>query len=170
MPTSSRAGLALIALMAALQTGPALAETTACKPFKWSLTREQGWFQASPPTLASGGTLAKVDGAADLQLSPVADLKFPITTGRKPATGTFGALLTLPPIEKAGLYQVTLSDEGWIDVVQAGATVKYSAATGQKACAGLRKSVRFNLAAGPVSLQISGVKAQTIKLAVAPAE
>ncbi|WP_454813050.1 hypothetical protein [Labrys neptuniae] len=169
MPTFSRAGLALMALIA-LQTGPVLAETAACKPFKWSLTREQGWFQASPPTLASGATLAKVDGAADLQLSPVSDLKFPVTSGRKPATDTYGALLTLPPIEKAGLYQVTLSEEGWIDVVQAGATVKYSAATGQKACTGLRKSVRFNLQPGPVSLQISGVKAQTVKLAVAPAE
>ena len=69
MPTFSRAGLALIALIA-LQTGPVLAETTPCKPFKWSLTREQGWFQASPPALASGAALAKVDGAADLQLNP----------------------------------------------------------------------------------------------------
>ncbi|WP_448951264.1 hypothetical protein [Labrys neptuniae] len=169
MPPFSRAGLAFMALFV-LQAGPALAETAACKPFKWSLAREQGWFQAAPPALASGATLAKPEGAAELKLSPASDVAFPVSLDRKPATGTFGAFLAVPAIEKAGLYQVTLSEEGWIDVIQAGAKVKYSAATGQKSCPGLRKSVRFNLQSGPVSLQISGVKADTVKLALAPAE
>lgn len=149
---------------------PALADEAACKAFKWDLSREQGWFQAVPPTLASGAALAKPEGAAALQLTPVESLSFAVTPDHKPGPGSFGAVLTLPSLDKAGIYQVTLSDEGWIDVIQAGASVKSTAFSGQKGCPGLRKTVRFDLQSGPVTLQVSGVKANTINLAVGPAD
>ena len=73
-------------------------------------------------------------------------------------------------IGKAGLYQITLSDEAWIDVVENGARVKSSDFSGQKACPGVRKSVRFDLAAGPATLQISNSESPKINLAIAPAD
>ncbi|WP_413988946.1 hypothetical protein ACMDCR_23500 [Labrys okinawensis] len=149
---------------------PTLADDAACKSFKWDLTREQAWFQASPPSLASGATLAKPEGAAALQLSPIDGLAFAIAPEHKPAPGSFGAIMSLPPLDKPAIYQVTLSDEGWIDVIQGGAAVKSGAFSGAKGCPGLRKSVRFDLKPGPVTLQISGVKAQTINVAVGPAD
>ena len=42
--------------------------------------------------------------------------------------------------------------------------------SGAKNCPGLRKSVRFNLDAVPVVLQISGAPAESIKIAIRPAE
>ena len=73
-------------------------------------------------------------------------------------------------IDRAGLYQITLSDEAWVDVVQNGARVKSSDFSGQKACPGVRKSVRFDLAAGPATLQISNAESAKINLAIAPAD
>ena len=64
---------------------------------------------------------------------------------------------------------MTLSDEGWVDVVQNGARVKSSDFSGQKTCPGVRKSVRFTLAAGPAQLQISNVETNKIVFAIAPA-
>lgn len=160
----------LVLALTILGAAPALADDAACKTFKWDLTREQGWFQASPPSLVSGATLAKLEGAAALQLSPADVLTFAVTPERKPAPGSFGAIVSLPALDKATLYQVTLSDEGWIDVIQDSVSVKSGAFSGAKGCPGLRKSVRFDLKPGPVTLQISGVKAQTINVAVGPAD
>jgi hypothetical protein len=160
----------LVLTLTILGVAPAFADDAACKAFKWDLTREQGWFQASLPSLASGATLAQPEGAASLQLSPADGLTFAVTPEHKPASGSFGAIVSLPVLDKAVIYQVTLSDEGWIDVVQDGASVKSGAFSGAKGCPGLRKSVRFDLKPGPVTLQISGVKAQTINVAVGPAD
>ena len=153
-----------------LGAAPSLADDAACKSFKWDLSREQGWLQTSPPALASGATLAKAEGAAALLLSPVDGFAFAVAPEHKPAAGSFGAILSLPALDKAAIYQVTLSDEGWIDVIQDGASVKSGAFSGAKGCPGLRKSVRFDLKPGPVTLQITGVKAQTINVAIGPAD
>jgi hypothetical protein len=160
----------LVLILNALAAVPVLADEVACKSFKWDLAREQGWFQAVPPTLASGATLAGGEGAATLQLSPVEGLGFSVAPEHKPEPGSFGAVFKLPSLDKAGTYQVTLSDEGWIDVIQGGASVKSGAFSGRKGCPGLRKSVRFDLQPGPVILQVSGVKAGTINVAVGPAD
>ncbi|GLS22479.1 hypothetical protein GCM10007874_54970 [Labrys miyagiensis] len=153
-------------------TVPAFADDAACKTFKWDLSREQRWFEAAGlPSFASGAA-PKMEGsvALRLNLSPIDGLAFAVAPEHKPAAGSFGAVLSLPALDKASLYQVTLSDEGWIDVIQDGASVKSGAFSGAKGCPGLRKSVRFDLKPGPVTLQISGVKAQTINVAVGPAD
>ena len=52
-----------------------------------------------------------------------------------------------------------LSSEGWIDVVQDGHAVKSAAFSGALGCEGVRKSVKFDLAAQPLTLELSGVPA-----------
>jgi len=59
---------------------------------------------------------------------------------------------------------------GWVDVVQDGRTSKPTAFSGATDCEGLRKLVRYELAAGELLLQISGVSADTITLAILPAD
>ena len=54
-------------------------------------------------------------------------------------------------------------------VVQSGASIKSSDFSGQKNCPGVRKSVRFDLAAGPATVQISNAPSASIQLAIAPA-
>ena len=75
----------------------------------------------------------------------------------------------MSPISQAGLYQITLSDDAWIDVLQGQARLKSVAFTGQRDCPGARKSVRFDVGSAAVTIQISNAPAAAINLAIAPA-
>jgi hypothetical protein len=44
--------------------------------------------------------------------------------------------------------------------------VKSTAFSGALGCEGIRKSVKFDLAAAPFTVELSGVKADSIKLAI----
>lgn len=68
------------------------------------------------------------------------------------------------------VYQVALSGEGWIDLVQNGAALDSADHSGAKTCPGLRKSVRFNVGAAPVALQVSGAPTDSIKVAIRAVE
>ena len=48
--------------------------------------------------------------------------------------------------------------------------MKSSAFSGQRDCEGVRKSVRFPLAAGPATLEISNAQADKIMVAISPAK
>ncbi len=61
---------------------------------------------------------------------------------------TFGGVLEIDAVEP-GLYQITLSDDAWIDVIQNDAFVKSAAHSGRRDCADVHKSVRFQLGQGP---------------------
>ena len=67
---------------------------------------------------------------------------------------------------KGGLYQISLSHEGWIDAVQNGELVQSHSFTGKQACKAVRKSVRYELGAGPVTVQISGAPVETVKVTI----
>jgi hypothetical protein len=171
MKVSARSILALIAAMAL--AGAAHAEDmSSCAAFKWPLDKERSAFDAAGlQQVASGAARgAWKEQAFALKLMPVADVAFTIPPGGRSKAGgaTFGGTLTFEAPDKPGLYQVTLSGEGWVDVVQSGASLKSAGHSGAKNCPGLRKSVRFKLAAAPVVLQLSGVPAETIKVAISP--
>jgi hypothetical protein len=161
-----RSALAAVAMLAGV--GVASAQQ-GCDGFKWSVAREHAWFQAGPPSLASGGALAAPDGAVALTLSPVAQVHFAAAPERAPKDGTFGGTFTVNGVAAPGLYQISLSDEAWIDVVQNGAIVVSKDFSGKKDCPGLRKSVRFELAASAAVIEISNASADAINVAVAPA-
>jgi hypothetical protein len=142
-------------------------DSTGCEKFKWSVARERALFAAGPKPAASGATIA-AGAAYAVALAPSQSVVFAAAPERAPKPGTFGATLSVA-IDKPGAYQVTMSDEAWLDVVQAGAEVKSSAFSGQKDCPGVRKSVRFDLAAGPATVQISNAAAAAINVALEPA-
>ena len=62
-----------------------------------------------------------------------------------------------------------MSEEAWIDVAENGALVKSSDFSGQKDCPGVRKSVRFQLAAGSATVEISNANVGKVLFAVEPA-
>lgn len=160
---------AAAALLAIAVIGVAHAEDdSGCRKFKWSIARERAWFMAGPKSVAAGADVAPGEGY-DVALVPAESAGFIVPPERAPKAGGFGGILkTVLP--KAGVYDVTLSAEAWIDVVQNGVDVKSAGFSGQKACPGVRKSVRFYLAAGAATLQISNAGAARIMLATAPAE
>ena len=51
-------------------------------------------------------------------------------------------------------------------VAQSGSTVKSTAFSGALGCEGIRKSVKFDLAAAPFTVELSGMKSDSIKLAI----
>ncbi len=159
---------AALSLALALPTLCRAEDDSGCAKFKWSVARERAWFLAGPKSVAAGADVAPGAGYA-VDLVPVESAGFVAPPERAPKAGTFGGVLRIT-LAKPGAYDVTVSAEAWIDVVQNGASVKSSDFSGQKACPGVRKSVRFDLSAGAATLQISNAQDAAIMLAAAPAE
>ena len=152
--------------------GLAMAEDApACAEFSWSLARERTAF-AAPDLLAlgSGSTLPDSTWAIQLTLKPAADVTLPVPSEKPMKPGTFSGFVTAT-VPAAGTYQLTLSDEGWVDVSQDGrTTLKSSAHSGKVGCPGVRKSLRFALNAGKVTIVISRAPGPQIKLGLLKAE
>ena len=150
----------------------ASAQDAGCAKFKWPIAREKAAFAAPDlPAASSGQSLPEVGHAATLNLEPQAGVTFARPPGRKPrADPAFAAVLNLPALATAGRYQVTLSDEAWIDVLQNGKEVRSSGFSAQQDCPGVHKSVRFALQPGPATVQISGAAVDAIKIDVLPVE
>jgi hypothetical protein len=79
-------------------------------------------------------------------------------------------VVVISNVSKAGSYQVTASAEAWIDVIQDGKSLASTAHSGRPHCPDVRKSVRFDLQTGAVTIQVSGVDSKLIKLAILPAD
>jgi hypothetical protein len=135
-----------------------------CRSFKWSLERERAWLTGS---LQDYAAIGPEGGAIKLHLRPLPGIRFDASPEREPKGDTKAGIVRLEQLS-AGVYQVTLSDEAWIDVVQNGRRVPSVDFSGVKGCAGVRKSVRFRLGDGGSTVQISGALVDAIGVAVAP--
>lgn len=157
------------ALVALLLATPALAQEPAgCDKFKWPLNRERALLAAAAPAV-SGDTIAKPAGVAvRLALAPDAAATLPHPPTRQPKAGTYSGFINVPAPPTAGVYRITLSAGGWIDVVQNGSDVKSGAFTGATGCDGVRKSVTFDLAAAPYVITITGVTTDSVSVAITP--
>ncbi|KST58709.1 hypothetical protein AO398_20900 [Methylobacterium sp. GXS13] len=159
-------GLAAISISSAKA-----ADAPACASFAWSIAREQTAFAAPKlSALASGSALPSEAGAAQLTLKPASEIALPVPSERPAKPDTFSGFVTAT-VPAAGTYQVTLSDEAWIDVSQDGrSTLKPTAHSGKVGCPDVRKSVRFALNAGPATIEISRAARPQIKLGLLKAE
>jgi len=166
-----RSGLVATALLASL--GPARAADDGCEKFAWSLARERAAFAATgKTTIAAGETLAALPaGALLIRLQPGPPASFEMTPERKPRTAPWhGGMVRLPALAKPGIYQITLSDDAWIDVIQNGRYARSVGSTGRGDCPGVRKSVRLDLDTSSVVLQVSGVAPDTIAITIGAVE
>ena len=164
------AGLALIVFCA----GAHAEDAAGCKALAWPLDQERAAF-ASDKLESVGSGAARgpwKEQTLALKLAPQESVTFAVPTGgrRKPKGKVFGGTLSFDAPAQAERYYVTLSSEGWIDVVQNGAGIKSDAHTSAKDCPGLRKSVRFPVGAFPIVLQLSGIPQDTIKIGIRPAQ
>jgi hypothetical protein len=156
--------------IALLIAAPALAqEPVGCDKFKWPLDRERALL-ASPAQLASGAAMAQpLAAAVTLALVPLADAKLPVAPSRAPkSSDSHAGFVSVPAVPKAGTYRVTLSAPAWIDVIQNGQAVKSTAFSGASGCAGLAKSVKFELTAAPFTVELSGAPAHALSFVVTP--
>jgi hypothetical protein len=165
------AGLACATFLAV--GNPAAADDkAACEQFSWPVKRELAMFGAADlHTTASGATLDAPPTGVALQLQPNSAVAFVLPPERQPKSPeSWAGVITIANVPKAGPYQVTTSAEAWIDVIQNGKTVASTAHTGKRDCADVRKSVRFELQPGAVTIQLSGADSKLIKLALLPVE
>jgi hypothetical protein len=160
----------ITAVVACLIAWPALAqEPVGCDKFKWPLDKERATLNGTDlPRVASGDRVTwPIPWATSVALVPLADAKLPTPPERAPkASDTFAGFLQIAAPAHAGTYKITLSAAAWIDVVQNGGAVKSSAFSGALGCEGIRKSVKFDLAAAPFTLELSAVEANAIKIVV----
>ncbi len=161
---------ALAALIVASAAGPCLAqEPVGCDKFKWQLDKERATLTGTDlPKVASGDRIAwPIPFATTVNLVPFGDARLPAAPERAPKSPTsFAGFLQVPAPASAATYKITLSSEGWIDVIQDGHPVKSSAFSGATGCEGVRKSVKFPLAAEPFTVELSGVPADAIGVAI----
>jgi hypothetical protein len=149
---------------------PALAAGAGCDAGKWPLSAVQGRFGGTLPAVANGDSLPTLGAPVLVNLSAQADVAFLHAPARAAkANPAYAAVVKLGP-EPAATYQVTVSDGAWVDVVEGGALVGQSGYVHRKDCPGVDKSIRFKTNGGPLSIQISGAYAKTIKLEAARAE
>ena len=161
----------LIAASFLLPLGAAQAQD-GCDKFAWPLTHERTLFAATNKVaVKAGDTLPALPSAAvTLQLRPGNEVKFAMPPERKPKAEKWsGGTLHFPALAKPGIYQVTLSDEAWVDVVQDGRYARSVGHSGRGDCPGLRKAVRFELTAAPFVVQVSGAEVDTVAIAVGAA-
>jgi hypothetical protein len=163
----------LIALVL-LGTAPAWAaeEPSGCDKFKWPIERERAALTAPDRiTLASGGELAALPTTGiTLGLHAPAEAKLPTAPERAPKEGTFAGFASFTSPPKAGLYTISLSAGGWVDVVQDGHALKPKAFSGATDCDGIRKTMKYEISASPFVLQISGTKENAVSVAILPSE
>jgi hypothetical protein len=163
----------LIALVL-LGTAPAWGaeEPSGCDKFKWPIERERAALTAPDRiTLASGGELAALPTTGIiLGLRAPAEAKLPTAPERAPKEGTFAGFASFTSPPKAGLYTISLSAGGWVDVVQDGHALKPKAFSGATDCDGIRKTMKYEISASPFVLQISGTKENAVSVAILPSE
>jgi len=160
----------LAALIAGVVAAPCLAqEPVGCDKFKWPLDNERAMLTAADvPGVASGGSIAKpLPTTVAIALVSFADARLPLPPERAPKSpASFAGFVKAAAPPRAGTYKITVSAPAWIDVAQAGKLVKSSTFSGAVGCDGIRKSVKFDLAAAPFTVEISGVEANSIRLAI----
>lgn len=162
--------LVAVALIAA----PCLAqaqEGSGCDGFKWPLDHERAALvRPDKASLPNGGALP-YDVAMTLELQPLLAAGLPKSPERAPKSpSAFAGHFTLAAPAKPGAYRLTISSEGWVDVLDGGAYLHPIAFTGSKGCDGARKSVKFDLPDRPLALQFSGVPKDQISVIVSPAQ
>jgi hypothetical protein len=161
--------LSIAALLVLASASAAAQESSGCDKFKWPLDKERATLNGTDlPKVNSGDRIPwPIPFAAAIGLNTFADAKLPFPPERAPKSpASFAGFVQVATPPKAATYKITLSSESWIDVVQNGHAVKSSAFSGAVGCAGLRKSVKFDLAAQPFTLQLSGAPADTIRVVV----
>jgi len=162
----------LVGLALAFAPGIAAAEEpSGCAAFKWPLEHERAALLASQKAPVANGRALSYDVASVLKLALFADAGLPQPPERAPKyTPSYAGHFTLAKPAKPGVYKITVAAPAWIDVLDNGEFLRPRGISGVTGCEGARKSVKFDLPARALDVQVSGVRDSEISLIVSPAE
>jgi|HubBroStandDraft_6_1064221.scaffolds.fasta_scaffold149861_3 hypothetical protein len=170
------AGIAAAAiLLLAVTAHPARADDP-CAGFKWNVERERALFAGTAASAAAardaaGGAQLQPDVLYELTLAPQQQVSLSVPAGNKSTfDGAFAGFARLQ-VPTAGVYRVSLSRPGWIDLIGEHGAIASSDFSGQHGCNAPHKVVQFQLPAGSLVLQLTGVDGPrvTVTLTRAPA-
>jgi hypothetical protein len=152
--------------------GPGFGQEKAdgCSGFKWSVDRELTAFSGEGVLVVnSGGQIPGIMEAVSLRLAKQDDVHFEVPPSRKPKNNpAFAGVFPIVPVAVPGPYNVTVSDDAWIDVIQNGHVLRQTGFTGSHTCAAIHKSVRFDLEKGPATVMITDAAKDALKIDVLP--
>jgi hypothetical protein len=140
-----------------------------CTSFKWNVAHERALFAVAPQSVAASREVASgpqllPDRLYGLSLFPQDQITPSVPLGRKAQfDGAFGGFARLH-VPTAGTYRIALDQSGWIDVVGEHGAIASSDFAGGGACHAPHKLVQFELPAGNLSLQLSGVANVAVKI------
>lgn len=144
-----------------------------CTKFGWPLTRELQWLGGGNlPVYESGARRdTPPDNAFTLDLDADNDATLVMPLERKSRNDNgYGGSISFGALPRGGLYQITLSEDGLVDIIQDGHYLKKKASHMRRDCPAVRRSIRVELTAAPLVLQFGGVEMPSLTIAVAPAE
>jgi hypothetical protein len=146
-------------------------EPSGCDKFKWAVERDRAALTATDRVkLVSGGELvAPPSTAMTLALRASSEAKLPSPPERAAKEGTFAGFASFTG-PKAGLYTISLSAGGWVDLLQDGHFLKPKAFSGATDCDGIRKTMKYEISASPLVLQVSGGREDSISIAILPSQ
>jgi hypothetical protein len=167
--------LPLAAVLLSLVVAPALAaeEPHGCDKFKWPVERERALLTGPDAIQVMSGTDlgAPPATAVTLALAPLADAKLPMAPERPPKDpASFAGFVRIAVLPHPGSYLITLTSDAWIDAIQDGSYHKPAAFSGVLDCPGIRKSVKFDLDAGPLTVQLSRLPTAAATFTITPAD
>jgi hypothetical protein len=167
-----RAPLLIALVLLGTRAAFAAEEPSGCDKFKWNIDRERAALTAPDRIkLASGGDLAALpSNGIMISLRAPSEAQLPSPPERAPREGTFAGFANIKAAPKAGLYTVSLSAGGWVDLIQDGHFIKPKAFSGATDCDGIRKTMKYELSASPFVLQVSGTKENSVSIAILPSE
>jgi hypothetical protein len=164
----------LLIALALLGTTPAWAaeEPSGCDKFKWNIDQERTALTAPGRVKITSGAelIALPSTGITVALHPPAEAKLPSPPERAPKEGTFAGFASIKAAPKAGLYTVSLSAGGWVDLLQDGRFLKPKGFSGATDCDGIRKTMKYEISASPLLLQVSGAKEDSISIAILPSQ
>ncbi len=169
-PRSVKRALGLALALVALS--PCARADDGCDKIGWSVKREQNWFaDKNLPHRPSGERMRRIDRAVDLTLKPLKDVQFFLPPSIPPQAKSYAGEITFFGVPKPGVYEVTLSQTGHVDVFENGTRIKALATSNAPHCEDARVSARYDLGTGDLVLvQVTDVATTTIKVAFAAAE
>jgi hypothetical protein len=172
LPFRSHLSLAVALALLGATSAFAAEGPSGCDKFKWDITHARTALTAPDRAkVASGNELADMPTSGfTLDLVKPADAKLPMAPDHAPKDATFAGFTKIAAVPKAGLYTVSLSAGGWVDVVQDSRALKPAGFSGATDCDGIRKTMKYELAAKPFVLQISSARENAISVAILPAE
>jgi hypothetical protein len=169
----NRRWMGIAALLLGLCGAAAHAEDP-CAGFKWNVAHERALFAGDAQALTSTQDAGSAPGLApehlyNISLLPQATLALRVPAGAKSRFGGAFAGFARLNIAVAGLYRVSLDQPGWIDLVGAHGVIASSDFSGQRGCSTPHKVVQFELPAGGILLQLTGITGSHVQLTLTQA-